>query len=251
MTSRLAAGGPPRARCARPIAPEADATLLSTAAAWLLARRRGRTAASAGRPSSPRLALQFLLRRRAADDESDERSLCDAFTLTRWPAGGIYDHLAGGFHRYSIDERWHVPHFEKMLYDNALLPPLYIEAYQLTGDESHAAVARHTLDYVLREMSHPDGGFYSTQDADSEGEEGKYFVWRPDEVAAVVGEEEARLLCAHFGITERGNFEGGATVLRIVRAVDELAEEFGAEPAQIARRLETGKERLSRRGSGG
>ena len=100
--------------------------------------------------------------------------------------GGIYDHLGGGFARYSTDERWLVPHFEKMLYDNALLVPAYLEAFQITGDPDYARVARETLDYILREMTQPQGGFYATQDADSEGVEGKFFVWSEAEVDAVL-----------------------------------------------------------------
>ncbi len=108
-------------------------------------------------------------------------------TLDKMAQGGIYDHLGGGFHRYSTDAHWLVPHFEKMLYDNALLVPAYLEAYQATGEERFANVVRETLDYVLREMTQPRGGFYSTQDADSEGEEGKFFVWTSQEIEAILG----------------------------------------------------------------
>src|SRR5439155_1588594 len=103
-------------------------------------------------------------------------------TLRMMAHGGIYDQLGGGFHRYSVDQHWLVPHFEKMLYDNAQLVPLYLAAFQLTGDEFFARIARETLDYVVREMRSPQGSFYSTQDADSEGEEGKFFLWDIGEV---------------------------------------------------------------------
>jgi len=129
-------------------------------------------------------------------------------TLFRMAAGGMYDQLGGGFHRYSVDARWLVPHFEKMLYDNALLAQCYVEAFLATGDADHARVARETLDYVLREMTDPAGGFHSTQDADSEGEEGKFFVWTPAEIEAILGPEAARAFNYVYDVTPAGNFEG-------------------------------------------
>ena len=132
-------------------------------------------------------------------------------TLEKMAAGGMYDQLGGGFHRYSTDSRWLVPHFEKMLYDNALLAVAYVEAWQVTGRRDFERVARTTLDYVLREMTAPEGGFYSATDADSEGEEGTFFVWRADEIRALLGERAERFI--HFyGVTERGNFEGGSVL---------------------------------------
>jgi uncharacterized protein len=129
-------------------------------------------------------------------------------TLEGMARGGIRDHIGGGFHRYATDERWLVPHFEKMLYDNALLAKAYVEGYQASGDALFARVACETLDYVLREMTAPEGGFYSATDADSEGVEGRYFVWTPGEIVSLLGEDAARLFCAHFDITEAGNWEG-------------------------------------------
>jgi uncharacterized protein YyaL (SSP411 family) len=131
-------------------------------------------------------------------------------TLDRMARGGIYDQLGGGFHRYSTDRTWLVPHFEKMLYDNAQLAKLYTHAWQVTGEESFARIARETLDYLLREMRHPDGGFYSAQDADSEGQEGKFFVWSWDELVAAASEEAAEVL----GATPDGNWEGRNILLQ-------------------------------------
>lgn len=128
-------------------------------------------------------------------------------TLDKMAHGGIYDHLGGGFARYSTDARWLVPHFEKMLYDNAQLTTVYLEAFQLTGDESYARVARETLDYVLREMVSPTGGFYSTQDADSEGVEGKFFVWSHTEVLKHLGPDDGPIFCAAYDVTAQGNWE--------------------------------------------
>ena len=161
-----------------------------------------------GAPKFPHpMDLRVLLRcwRRFGDQES-----LDAvrLTLDKMANGGIYDQLGGGFHRYSTDAQWLAPHFEKMLYDNALLVPVYLEAFQATGNANDARVVRETLDYVLREMTQPQGGFYSTQDADSEGEEGKFFVWTEDKVLALLGPEDGRLFCYAYDVTPRGNWEG-------------------------------------------
>jgi uncharacterized protein YyaL (SSP411 family) len=129
-------------------------------------------------------------------------------TLTRMAKGGIYDQLGGGFHRYSVDDRWLVPHFEKMLYDNALLARLYLDAGRALRDEDFLGIARQTLDYVLREMTSPEGGFYSSQDADSEGEEGRFFLWTVDEVRALLGPELSPIAERYFDVTADGNFEG-------------------------------------------
>ena len=145
-------------------------------------------------------------------------------TLEKMARGGIYDQLGGGFHRYSVDRYWLVPHFEKMLYDNALLAQLYTQTYQVTRQPLFARIVRSILDYTRREMTAPEGGFYSTQDADSEGEEGKFFVWTPQEVMDLLGEEDGAAFCRYFDVTERGNFEG-KNILNIpqVYEVDEDA----------------------------
>ncbi len=129
-------------------------------------------------------------------------------TLRAMAQGGMYDQVGGGFHRYSTDSVWLVPHFEKMLYDNALLARTYLDAFKLTGEPFYKRVASQTLDYVLREMTDPSGGFYSTQDADSEGEEGKFFLWTPAELEEVLGPDDAALVGAYYGVSDAGNFEG-------------------------------------------
>lgn len=135
-------------------------------------------------------------------------------TLDQMARGGIYDHLGGGFHRYSVDERWLVPHFEKMLYDNALLSTSYLESYQATQDSTDKRVVDETLDYVLREMTAPSGAFYSTQDADSEGVEGKFYVWSKREITDVLGEMLADVFCSVYDVTPSGNWEGHSILHR-------------------------------------
>jgi uncharacterized protein YyaL (SSP411 family) len=145
--------------------------------------------------------------------------------LRKMASGGIYDHLGGGFHRYSVDDRWLVPHFEKMLYDNAQLLPLYLHLYQITGDVFYARVARETLAYIKREMLSPEGGFYATQDADSEGEEGKFFVWSKAEVDALLG-DASRLFCRYYDITATGNWEHGNSIPHLTVSLEQLATMF-------------------------
>ena len=155
-------------------------------------------------------------------------------TLTRMAQGGIHDHLGGGFARYSVDRHWLVPHFEKMLYDNAQLARTFLHAYQVTGEPSYEAVVRDVLGYLEREMRSPEGGFYSAQDADSEGIEGKFFVWTPAEIAAVAGADDAAVFCEWFSVTEKGNFQdphhpefGSRTVLAAWRDPATVAARFG------------------------
>ncbi len=156
--------------------------------------------------------------------------------------GGIYDQLGGGFHRYSTDRQWLVPHFEKMLYDNAQLVRVYISAHRCTGDDDYARVARETLDYVLREMTHDRGGFYSSQDADSEGVEGKFFVWQVEEVQSLLG-ADATVTCRRWGITDAGNWEH-SNVLTLSSSLAELAAATGEDVARVSTRLENARERL-------
>jgi len=167
-------------------------------------------------------------------------------TLEKMAGGGIYDHLGGGFHRYSTDDHWLVPHFEKMLYDNALLVPVYLEAYQATGREDFARVARETLDYVLREMTSPEGGFYSTQDADSEGVEGKFFVWTPAEIQAVLGEDDGKLFCACYDVTPHGNWEEHS-ILNRPKPLAQMAKELKTPIEELSATLDWGKQKLLER----
>ena len=154
----------------------------------------------------PSGAISLLLRYHASSRDPDALAMVE-LTLDRMAAGGMYDHLGGGFHRYSTDASWLVPHFEKMLYDNALLARVYLEAYQVTGKEDYARVARETLDWVLREMQGEEGGYYSTQDADSEGVEGKFYVWSEEEVRRLLG-ARADEFCRAYDVTASGNWEG-------------------------------------------
>jgi uncharacterized protein YyaL (SSP411 family) len=166
-----------------------------------------------------------------------------ATTLDRMAAGGIYDHLGGGFHRYSTDARWLVPHFEKMLYDNALLAVAYLEGWQATHHGEYARVVRETLDYVLREMTAPEGGFYSTEDADSEGEEGKFYLWTPAEVAAVLDREAAHAFCHVYDVSEPGNFEG-RNILNRSKTLGQAAEILGRSVGELKAELDASRRRL-------
>jgi len=179
--------------------------------------------------------LDFLLRYARRTNREEPLQMA-AFTLKRMAFGGIYDQLGGGFHRYSTDAYWLVPHFEKMLYDNAQLAQTYLRAYRMTGDPLFRRITEETLDYVRREMTGPEGGFYSAQDADSEGEEGKFFVWSLDEVTEVLGEEDAALFSRFYGVTERGNWEGHS-ILNVTAPLDAFARSLGLEPAVFEARL--------------
>ena len=176
--------------------------------------------------------LEYLLRYHARTGAEAALRMVNT-TLRQMSMGGLYDHVGGGFHRYSTDERWLVPHFEKMLYDNGLISPILLANYTLTGDESHAAAARGTLDYLVRDMQAPEGGIYSTEDADSEGVEGKYYVWSADEIREVVGEEDAATFAATFGATERGNWEG-TNILHLPREPRDTADELGISEEALA-----------------
>jgi uncharacterized protein YyaL (SSP411 family) len=196
-----------------------------------------------GAPKFPREStLYFLLdhaMRSLPDQQEDEYSslkMADS-TLMHMAAGGIHDHVGGGFHRYAVDSLWRVPHFEKMLYNQAALARNYAQAYQLTGNPDHHRTAKRILDYVLREMRAPNGMFYSATDADSEGEEGRFFIWTPEQLVEVLGEEEAQLAKQVWNVTGEGNFEGTA-ILHLNQTPREVAQKLGLVPAELSTKLD-------------
>jgi hypothetical protein len=201
-------------------------------------------------PKFPQPSRLALLLRSHVRTGRDEPLAVVRRTLDAMADGGMYDHLGGGFHRYATDRKWVVPHFEKMLYDNALLPRVYLDAYQLTGTARYAQVARETFAFLDRELSHPDGGFYSTLDARSEGEEGTFYVWTPERVADALGGgaddadgELVDLVCDRYGVTPGGNFEG-KTVLTLATSLADLADEHDATVEEIRDRLDVADEEL-------
>ena len=183
----------------------------------------------------PAMALEYLLRTHARAGKNEALDIV-SHTCEKMARGGIYDQLGGGFHRYSTDAKWLVPHFEKMLYDNALLSRLYLHYFQATGASLGREIAEGVLDYVLREMTGPAGGFYSTQDADSEGHEGKFFVWDLDEIKSLLGADDAALFTSYYNVTEAGNFEG-KNILNVTRSFEQLSETERESLARSRRRL--------------
>ncbi|HVP15139.1 MAG TPA: thioredoxin domain-containing protein, partial [Terriglobales bacterium] len=198
--------------------------------------------------------LEFLLRVGTREPARAETALeMVARQLDAMRAGGIHDHLGGGFHRYSTDARWLVPHFEKMLYDQAQLASICLDAFQVTGRAEYAETSRGIFGYVMRDLSAgrpagdglgASGAFCSAEDADSEGEEGRFYVWTPGEVAAVLGGDEATLFDFVYGVSPAGNFERGAAILSLVRTNAEAARRFGLGEEEVARRLEADRARL-------
>jgi uncharacterized protein YyaL (SSP411 family) len=175
--------------------------------------------------------LRLLMRYHARTGNLRAREMV-ALTLDRMARGGIYDHLGGGFARYSTDAFWLVPHFEKMLYDNALLASTYLEAFQLTRNADFAIVAQQVLDYLIDRMTAPEGGIYSTEDADSEGVEGKFYVWTLDQIHAVLGPERGNRFCQIYGVTAEGNWEHG-NILHLPRPLADVARDLGIELGRL------------------
>jgi uncharacterized protein len=226
--------------------PESEATnaeLLDRAAGSLLSELDRRFGGFGAAPKFPQaMNLEVLLRHHK---RTGDRSALDAveLTLRSMANGGIYDQLGGGFARYSVDTYWLVPHFEKMLYDNALLSRLYLETYQATGDAFYRRIAEETLDYVLRDMTSEGGGFYSAEDADSEGVEGRFYVWTPEELVAALGTDEANLAARYWDVTERGNFED-KNILHVPHPPEAVAEECGLSPEELRDRISEIRDKL-------
>ena len=193
-----------------------------------------------GAPKFPQpMTIEFLLRSHVRTGAQRPLEAVE-LTLDKMAAGGIYDQLGGGFHRYAVDRIWLVPHFEKMLYDNAQLARVYLQAYLVTGKPRYRQVVEETLEYVRREMTHADGGFYSTQDADSEGVEGKFFVWSVEEVDRLLGAGDGPLFRAYFDVTAAGNFEH-ASILHIDETLAEVAARMGVTVERLSAAIARGR----------
>ena len=187
--------------------------------------------------------LSFLLRAGVRTRKPSALRMVE-HTLDHMARGGMHDQLGGGFHRYSTDEKWLVPHFEKMLYDQALLARTYLEAYQATGKAPYAEVARDILDYVLRDMTDARGGFYSAEDAGEVGQEGEFYVWQPAEVKAVLGEKDAAFFSRFYDVTEGGNFEHGASILHVGEPLESFAKAQGLSEEEARARLASARARM-------
>ncbi|MCB8929426.1 MAG: thioredoxin domain-containing protein [Ardenticatenaceae bacterium] len=189
----------------------------------------------------PSMTLEYLLQSFVLHKDSRALHMAET-TLKKMAYGGMYDQIGGGFARYSTDEKWLVPHFEKMLYDNALLARAYLHAYQVTQEPLYRRIVEETLNFVVRELRHEDGGFYSSYDADSEGEEGKFYTWSAPEIEGYLG-EDAQLFKLRYGVSEAGNWEG-TNILNIQKELDEVAWATKLSEAQAAERLAAAKQKL-------
>ena len=187
--------------------------------------------------------LSFLLRWWKRSGEEKALVMVEKTLDAMW-RGGMYDHVGFGFHRYSTDSRWLVPHFEKMLYDQAMLAIAYIEAYQAAGKARYAEVTQQIFTYILRDMTSPEGGFYSSENADSEGEEGKFYVWTQEEITAILGEQQGDLFGRFYGVTKGGNFEGGKNILHTGKSPEEFSGDKGMQPQELEKRLEQSRKKL-------
>jgi uncharacterized protein YyaL (SSP411 family) len=219
-----------------------DKNVIKAAADIIFSHYDNRNGGFGGAPKFPQattLSLMFRASRATGDDRYAHAAL---FTLRKMAEGGMYDQLGGGFHRYSVDEKWLVPHFEKMLYDNALLVVPYLEAYQISGDEYYLDPANGTLKYLQQRMTDPQGGFYSTEDADTDGEEGKFYTWTKAEIDGILGPESDRF-CEYYGVTD-GNFENGRNILNVGDHSEDVRKrinlygvDFDAKLAELKTRL--------------
>jgi uncharacterized protein YyaL (SSP411 family) len=188
------------------------------------------------------MTLMFLLHHHKRTNSPEALAMVE-LTLDKMARGGMYDHLGGGFARYSVDARWQVPHFEKMLYDNALLARIYLYAWQQTRNPNYRRVAEEVLEYIVRDMTDRTGAFYSSEDADSEGVEGKFYVWTRAEVASILG-EDADVFCEFFNVTDLGNFEHGASILNTPLSLEEFAEKKRARVDELTRTINGARQRL-------
>ena len=187
------------------------------------------------------MTIEFLLRASLRGDGGNALEMAEA-TLQKMAEGGMYDQIGGGFARYSVDHRWLVPHFEKMLYDNAQLARVYLHAWQITGNPFYRRITEETLDYVLLEMRHADGGFYSSQDADSEGVEGKFYVWSADEIRQALG-GDADVFMQIYGVSDEGNWEGH-NILNLRAAPERLATQLGIDAGDLDARIAAARTKL-------
>jgi uncharacterized protein YyaL (SSP411 family) len=227
----------------KPSRREPDTSILDEATRNLLSQFDRVSGGTVGAPKFPQaMNLEFLLKQYRRTGDHALLSMVE-LTLQKMANGGIYDQIGGGFHRYSVDDVWLVPHFEKMLYDQALLTRVYLAAYQITRNPFYRRIAEETLDFVVREMTSPEGGFYSSQDADSEGEEGKFYVWTPDEIVAVLGPEDGKLFNRLFDVTSKGNFEG-KNILHLERGIDTFAAAAGIPEEKLNSLVEEARKKL-------
>ncbi|MCX6029920.1 MAG: thioredoxin domain-containing protein [Chloroflexi bacterium] len=240
---------------AQPPATELTPALLDSAAAGLMRELDPYEGGFGDAPKFPQpMNLDFLLRNwRRTGDEKQRKAV--TYTLIKMARGGIYDQLGGGFHRYSTDAHWLVPHFEKMLYDNAQLARTYLHAWQITGDAEFRRIVEEMLDTVLREMTSPEGGFYSTQDADSEGVEGKFFLWTQPEVVELLGDDDGPLFAAYFDVTLAGNFHeagqpmkkpgtAGHAILHVPDDLEDAAQKLDVSVERLAAVIARGRKAL-------
>lgn len=233
---------------------EVDTALLDAACEELLDRYDPEHGGFGSAPKFPSPHTLLFLLRYARRTGTEEPIAVVAHTLERMRLGGIFDHVGYGFHRYATDRAWLLPHFEKMLYDQAMLVLAYTEAFQVTGDPAFERTAREVLTYVLRDMTSPEGAFYSAEDADSEGREGKFYVWTADELREVLGEADARFVAEVYNVEEEGNFAEEATrhktgenILHLKRPLDELARLHGVAAPEFEARIESVRARLFER----
>lgn len=227
-----------------PLEGQLDTTILTRAAEMLFKTYDWTNGGWGGAPKFPQAsAIDFLLRKHHRDGDALALDMA-THALHHMARGGLFDQLAGGFHRYTVDSSWLVPHFEKMLYDNALLAQTYLHAWQITGEDSFRHVVEKTLDFLLRDMRHRDGGFYSALDADSEGEEGKYYLWNQREIEEALEHEDLTNLFIHaFGVSAAGNFEGKNILYRPL-GEQELLDHYRLTQEELAEKLGRARERL-------